>query len=417
MLSFLEIRLRKLSKTTTAISTIAKARTRIRIAQSFINNNKRSPELIELIQKALKAEYQQWDLYYAYKDELKGLSRDNIADHFSQHAAEEAEHINVLQRYLVSMGVQPTKQREEIPQINALDPKEIIELQLKFEQAAILTYQQVLGAISDTDPLRIEIENILAKEEEHRQELELYLTSKQALAQKQASSIKAKIEFPMVKATKQRSRKVKTSIRKSLLKNSSRMDKILDKGIKSSRRLVFLQAIGYCGDKNHNQFKFKTKTQVKSAIKNLLDRRSFALVSILSGLTKNASLEENIENRHRKYSKEFQQWYKDTSAYWKQLIEETQEIEGVDINFFADELVKVFKNQEQYDELMLLGIKTIDDNFNLLINMLKNNISNKDFPLAAKKVLKEMSETRNKLENTDDFMRRLFTNILYELGK
>lgn len=164
---------------TMLLESVASARVRIRIAQSLITSTKRSSETIELLQRALKGEYQQWDLYYSYKDELKGLTRDSLVDHFEEHADDEALHIDTIQRYLVSMNIQPTKQREEIPQIDVMNPEEIIKLQLKHEVEAIEIYQELLESIEEKDPLRIEIENILIKEEEHKQDLERYLNQKQ----------------------------------------------------------------------------------------------------------------------------------------------------------------------------------------------------------------------------------------------
>jgi bacterioferritin (cytochrome b1) len=151
---------------------ISKAQQSLRFAQSLLGEITRTPEAIKLLQEALKAEFQQWDLYYAYKNQLRGLSREPIADHFEEHAQDEADHIEILQRYLVSMGEQPTKQREPIPEVSA-DIMKIIALQYKFEIKAVKTYQSLLIQLEDNDPLRIEIENILAKEMEHAQDLEL----------------------------------------------------------------------------------------------------------------------------------------------------------------------------------------------------------------------------------------------------
>jgi bacterioferritin (cytochrome b1) len=137
----------------------------------------RNPEVINLLQEALRAEFQQWDLYHAYKDELRGLSRDPIAEHFEEHANDEEQHISILQRYLVSMDIQPTKQRDPIPEIEDLNPESIIKLQLQFELKAVETYRKILSLSEDTDPLKIEIENILIKEQEHAHDLERYLQS------------------------------------------------------------------------------------------------------------------------------------------------------------------------------------------------------------------------------------------------
>lgn len=154
-------------------SSISKARTLVRIAQSAVFKVERSAEAIELMQKALMSEFRQWDLYYAYKSQLKGLSRDIIEEHFAEHAEEEAEHIEVLQRYLVTSGIQPTKERHEIPKIDGSDIEKIIGLQYKFEVEAVRNYQELLEHLEDSDPLRIEVENILAKEMEHAQDLQL----------------------------------------------------------------------------------------------------------------------------------------------------------------------------------------------------------------------------------------------------
>jgi len=150
-------------------------RQNIRIAQSLMGGVERSEDLINLLQEALRAEFQQWDLYYAYKTELIGLSREPIEEHFADHAEEEAEHIDILQRYLVTMGIQPTKSRESIPTLQNPSMEEIISLQLKFELLAIETYKKILQLVEEVDPLKIEIENILAVETEHAQDLQLLL--------------------------------------------------------------------------------------------------------------------------------------------------------------------------------------------------------------------------------------------------
>jgi bacterioferritin len=133
-------------------------------------------EVLPLLQEALKAEFQQWDLYYAYKSQLKGISRDPIEEHFADHAEEEAEHIEILQRYIVGMGATPTTDRRPIPNLEYKDIRSIIDLQLKFEIEAVEMYKLILDKLDkNSEPLRIEIENILAQETEHMQDLQLLL--------------------------------------------------------------------------------------------------------------------------------------------------------------------------------------------------------------------------------------------------
>jgi len=160
---------------------IAKTLKKIKIAQEAISDLKvkltqtDDKPLLPLLQEALKAEFQQWDLYYAYKSMLKGLPRDPIADHFEEHAGDEAEHIDVLQRYIVGMGEVPTVERRPIPTLEEPTIEAIIAMQLKFELEAVDLYKKILGQLEDTSPLKLEIENILIKEQEHAHDLQLLL--------------------------------------------------------------------------------------------------------------------------------------------------------------------------------------------------------------------------------------------------
>jgi len=138
---------------------------------------KEDEDVVPLLQEALMAEFQQWDLYYAYKALLMGLSRDPIADHFADHAGDEADHIDLLQRYIVGMGHRPTVKRLPIPNLESLEIEQIIALQLKFEKEAVKTYQQILQVLDSrpSSALKIDIENLLAKEVEHAHDLQLLL--------------------------------------------------------------------------------------------------------------------------------------------------------------------------------------------------------------------------------------------------
>jgi bacterioferritin (cytochrome b1) len=138
-----------------------------------------SVEVVELLQQALQGEYQQWDLYYAYKERLKGPSRESVAEHFEEHAEDEQQHIEMLQRYLITSGNTPTVERKKIPDFNG-DIDKIIKIQLKFELDAVELYNKILEQLESEQEqykqqtnksLIIDIENVLAKEMEHAQDL------------------------------------------------------------------------------------------------------------------------------------------------------------------------------------------------------------------------------------------------------
>jgi bacterioferritin len=136
-----------------------------------------SPEdILPLLQQALMGEFQQWDLYTAYRGMLLGDLRDVIGDHFEEHAADELQHIEVLERYIMGMSAVPTIGRHPVPAADALDSHVIIALQLKFERQAIDLYEKILALLAEENSgLRVDVENILAKEQEHAHDLQLML--------------------------------------------------------------------------------------------------------------------------------------------------------------------------------------------------------------------------------------------------
>lgn len=135
----------------------------------------RASSVEDMLQQALQAELQQWGMYVAYQAVVRGPGRDGLSEHFLEHAEDEQSHAETLQRHLVGRGIDPTRELLEIPDAEGWE--DIIQLQAQFEQKAIDTYQSILDALEDDDSaLRIDIENILVKEQEHLHDLQLYLT-------------------------------------------------------------------------------------------------------------------------------------------------------------------------------------------------------------------------------------------------
>jgi bacterioferritin (cytochrome b1) len=132
--------------------------------------------ILPLLQEALMAEFQQWDLYYAYKASLKGLARQSLAEEFKDHADAEASHIDIVQRYIVGYGAIPTTQRKEIPALEkGFTAEDLINVQLKFELEAVQLYSQIIKLLPEGSPLKVDLETILSDEQEHAHDLELLL--------------------------------------------------------------------------------------------------------------------------------------------------------------------------------------------------------------------------------------------------
>lgn len=145
-------------------------------AQQEEQGNQGDQEIIDKLQTLLKSEYQQWDMYYAYKDQLVGSDREIIIAHFEEHADDEAGHIGILQRYLFNtFHTLPAKERLEVPQLNSSAIGEVVTLQLKHEQDAVNNYTDFLNFLEERggfSSLIIDIENILIKEQEHLHDFE-----------------------------------------------------------------------------------------------------------------------------------------------------------------------------------------------------------------------------------------------------
>jgi len=138
--------------------------------------SKRDIEVLPLLQEALMGEFRQWDLYYAYKESLLGLCSPSIKADFEENAVEEAAHITTLSRYIVGMGETPTVKRHQIEELaKGSKVGDLIALQLRFEQEAVELYGKILLKLAEDSPLKIELENILAKEQEHTHELQALL--------------------------------------------------------------------------------------------------------------------------------------------------------------------------------------------------------------------------------------------------
>lgn len=149
-----------------------------------VEDDEDEPSSIEtLLQIALVGEYQQWDLYTSYASRLKGHSRQSIADEFKAHADEETAHIELIQRYLVSMGAVPTLNRKPLPELtNNATIKDIVLLQLQFENDAVSLYQKILAVLPDNEALKLDIEGVLVKEQEHVHDLELLLKQQEVVS-------------------------------------------------------------------------------------------------------------------------------------------------------------------------------------------------------------------------------------------
>jgi bacterioferritin len=118
-----------------------------------------------------------------------GLDAKSVAEEFLEHAAEEQEHADALASRIVQLGGEPDfspdklASRSHAEYVAGESLYEMMREDLVAERIAIDTYGQIIRYIGDDDPTtRRMLEDILASEEEHADELAAMLDGAQKTA-------------------------------------------------------------------------------------------------------------------------------------------------------------------------------------------------------------------------------------------
>ncbi len=107
-----------------------------------------------------------------------GIHSAAVAEEFLEHANEEQEHADIIAHRIKQLGGKPEMNPEVIIQNSHSEYKEgtsladMIREDLIAERIAIGSYREIINFFGDNDPTsRVMMEKILAKEEEHADEL------------------------------------------------------------------------------------------------------------------------------------------------------------------------------------------------------------------------------------------------------
>ncbi|HEY9787742.1 MAG TPA: ferritin-like domain-containing protein [Candidatus Obscuribacterales bacterium] len=108
----------------------------------------------------------------------RGINSEAVATEFLEHANEEQEHADRLAQRIVQLGGEPDlnpdslSERAHSEYIEGRDLKDMLREDLVAERISIDTYRAMIDYIGNSDPTtRRLLEDILAKEEEHADEL------------------------------------------------------------------------------------------------------------------------------------------------------------------------------------------------------------------------------------------------------
>ena len=107
-----------------------------------------------------------------------GLASDAVKAEFAQHAKEEEEHLDLLAERINQLGGKPNLNPDGIisraasEYVEGGNLVEMIQENLIAERIAIDTYREMVRYFGDKDPTtRVLLERILAKEEEHANDM------------------------------------------------------------------------------------------------------------------------------------------------------------------------------------------------------------------------------------------------------
>ncbi|MCA1810072.1 MAG: ferritin, partial [Lentisphaerae bacterium] len=141
-------------------------------------------ELLDLLNRAFCDEWLAYYQYWLGAKIVKGPMKDAVIAELEQHAAEELSHALLLSGRIIQLGGTPINNPKDWYKFTNCgydapdDPfvKIILEQNIKGEQCAITTYQQLLKKTQTSDPVTYNvILQIIEQEVEHEEDLQSLL--------------------------------------------------------------------------------------------------------------------------------------------------------------------------------------------------------------------------------------------------
>ena len=134
--------------------------------------------VVKVLNEALATEIVCVLRYKRHQFTAKGIHGRSVAAEFAEHAADEQSHADMIAQRIVQLGGEPDYSpaslvlRSHSDYAEGGDLPEMIEEDLVAERVAIESYGEIIRFVGDGDPTtRRMLEAILAKEEEHAEDL------------------------------------------------------------------------------------------------------------------------------------------------------------------------------------------------------------------------------------------------------
>jgi bacterioferritin len=140
--------------------------------------------VLRLLNEALATEIVCVLRYKRHHYVAKGIHSKSVADEFLEHAGEEQEHADQIAARINQLGGEPDFNpagltgRSHSEYVEGENLTEMIKEDLVAERIAIESYTEMIHYIADSDPTtRKMLEGILAKEEEHAEDMSTLLAA------------------------------------------------------------------------------------------------------------------------------------------------------------------------------------------------------------------------------------------------
>jgi bacterioferritin len=134
--------------------------------------------VIKVLNEALATELVCVLRYKRHHYMAKGINASNAAAEFAQHALEEQQHADQIAERIVQLGGEPNFEpkglstRSHSEYVEGKDLLDMIKEDLVAERIAIDSYSEIIRYLGDDDPTsRVMMEGVLAREEEHAEDL------------------------------------------------------------------------------------------------------------------------------------------------------------------------------------------------------------------------------------------------------
>jgi len=134
-------------------------------------------EACEILNDALATELLCWLRYRFHAVTATGINSEAVKDEFNEHAAEELEHADMLAERINQLGGKPIYNPAEISGRSAtefIEGENLVDMireDLVAERIAIETYREMIRYFAHDTTTRRMLEIILAKEEEHAEDM------------------------------------------------------------------------------------------------------------------------------------------------------------------------------------------------------------------------------------------------------